>query len=86
MMTMPPTISEIEAMPIVTPKNVLLMLPHSCRNDAFVSIAKSSGSLYSHVPARPQKHADLVHRGLHRVPSGGFHPQADRVVGAVDFL
>ena len=44
MITMPPTISEIDAMPMVTPKNVPLRLPHSCRNDPLVSTSKSSGS------------------------------------------
>src|SRR5712691_13073656 len=42
MMTMPPTTSEMEAMAMVTTKNVPLMFFQSERNESLVSMAKSS--------------------------------------------
>ena len=42
MITMPPTTREMDAMPIVTTKNVPLMFFHNSRKESLVSTAKSS--------------------------------------------
>ena len=42
MITIPPTTSEIEAMAMVTKKNVELMFFHKARKESLVSSAKSS--------------------------------------------
>ena len=43
MITMPPTINEIEAIATVTTKKFWLMLDHKLMNVSFVSISKLSG-------------------------------------------